>query len=645
LSRRLRTDRFAQAGLVVLVLLAVVAIFAPFIAPHNPVKGSLAQAFGGPSGSYWLGTDDLGRDVFSRLVYGTRVAWVAGLEAVGIGVLIGVPLGIVMGFRGGRVDAWIMRVVDAVIAVPGLVVAIALIAVIGPGVYQAMFAVGIVFATVMLRFARGEAKAARGELWVTAALSTGATERQVMRRHVLPYIAPVLIVQVTLLFSEAILAEAGLSFVGLGVQPPAASWGGMLTSAQNSIASHPWLAVPPGLAIVVMVLAFNAVGDGLRDALGRTTLRRAALGGARARRRDAALGTPAPARTATGPACPDGAAHGTTDGRALDVQRLTVSFPGPSAALVPVVDDVSFSVAPGEILAVVGETGSGKSMIVNSLLGIVPSPGQVAAQGIAVNGAEVTGLSQRQLRRVRGQQIGVVFQEPKAALNPAFRIGAQLRETLRVQAGLTRRAAADRAVELLDQVRIPDAARAARLYPHEFSGGMTQRAMIAMALACDPAVLVADEPTTALDVTVQAQILDLLLQLREDRGMATVLITHDLGVVADVADRAVVLYAGQVVESGQCQDLFCAPRHPYTEGMLRAVPRNRPRMGELVGIRGSVPAPGTWPAGCRFADRCAYAKVACTQAAPELLSTAGQQVRCLRAEELSLKGEIAERLA
>jgi peptide/nickel transport system permease protein len=322
----------------------------------------------------------------------------------------------------------------------------------------------------------------------------------------------------------------------------------------------------------------------------------------------------------------------------LSVRSLSVSFPSPAGGEGDVVSDVSFDIAAGEVLALVGESGCGKSISALSIPALVPDPGQVRAGSIRLDGEDLVGMSPDAMSSVRGRRIGFVFQEPSASLNPAFTIGWQLRQPLQRHLHMSRSQARARSIELLARVGIPDPANRIDAFPHEFSGGMAQRVMIAMALACEPRLLIADEPTTALDVTVQGQVLDLLLGLRDDLGMAVLLITHDLGVVSDVADRAAVMYAGQIVEQGTVRDVFGRPAHPYTAGLLEAVPRNEARSGPRASIAGSVPPPWEWPAACRFAPRCPYAMPSCDAAQVLDEPTPGRLVRCARAAELTLVG-------
>jgi oligopeptide/dipeptide ABC transporter ATP-binding protein len=306
------------------------------------------------------------------------------------------------------------------------------------------------------------------------------------------------------------------------------------------------------------------------------------------------------------------------------------------------VDGVSLSVDRGEVLGVVGESGCGKSVTSLSIMGLVAEPGRIEeGSSIRFDGRELTELREGELRKVRGDDIAMIFQEPMTSLNPVYPVGEQIMESLRLHRGLGKKEARAKAVGLLQQVGIPVPERRVDEYPHQLSGGMRQRVMIAMALANDPELLIADEPTTALDVTIQAQILELLLELRRETGMGVMLITHDLGVVAEVCDRVVVMYAGQVVEEGPVRKIFESPSHPYTEGLLAAVPRPDRRAGELAVIPGTVPAPTRWPAGCRFHDRCPYAWELCTERQPGLLEAdAGQRSRCWLVDHPERRAEV-----
>lgn len=305
-----------------------------------------------------------------------------------------------------------------------------------------------------------------------------------------------------------------------------------------------------------------------------------------------------------------------------------------------VVNGVSFEVAENEIVGLVGESGSGKTVTGLSILGLVPHPpGRKSGGHIWFGDEDLTEMPISRLRDIRGNDISMIFQEPMTSLNPAFSIGDQIAETVRRHQGVSRKAALAHAIEVLDMVGIPNSARRIRDYPHEFSGGMRQRAMIAMALCCQPKVLIADEPTTALDVTVQAQILELLANMRDELGMGIIFITHDLGVVAEVCDRVVVMYAGEVVETSPVNDIFARPQHPYSEGLLSAMPQVGSRSNRLASIPGRIPEPWAMPEGCRFNPRCAYAQDKCTHGVIPLEPVQmGRESRCVRANELDLRG-------
>jgi len=311
---------------------------------------------------------------------------------------------------------------------------------------------------------------------------------------------------------------------------------------------------------------------------------------------------------------------------ALEIENLVVEFPSLSGP-VRAVDDVSLTVAQGEVVGIVGESGSGKTVAMLALMGLVPDPARVRASRLAVGGHDVLSLTERERRAILGKDVAMIFQEPTTSLNPCFTVGFQIEETLRVHERMDRKAARARAIELLAQVGIPAPETRLDAYPHQLSGGMNQRVMIAMAIACNPKVLIADEPTTALDVTIQAQILNLLLSFQRERGMALVLISHNMAVVADIADRVAVMYAGQVMEDRPAAALFHDPQHPYTAALLAARPESR--IGDrLATIPGAVPSLNARPKGCLFAPRCIYATPRARDERPELRPWRDGKVRC-----------------
>ncbi|MGH8766168.1 MAG: dipeptide/oligopeptide/nickel ABC transporter permease/ATP-binding protein, partial [Burkholderiales bacterium] len=455
--------------------------------------------------------------------------------------------------------------------------------------------------------------AEREQLYVDAARVLGLRPVAIMLRQILPNIAAPLIVQASIALGTALLIEAMLSFLGVGADSSEVSWGAMLDTARQFQSQQPLLPVFPGLAITFSVLAFNLLGDALRDAM---------LPSGIAAPKSAPRANPVPLEAVAVSAAPADAL--------LVVGNLTVRAPGGAELL----SDVSFHLRRGETLGLVGESGCGKSMTATAIMGLLPVGVRVASGSIRLGGTELVGLPESGLRRVRGKRAGMVFQEPVAALSPVHTVGRQLVDAVRAHAGLSERQARGRAAELLALVGVPDPRRRLDDYPHQFSGGMAQRVVIAGALACEPELLIADEPTTALDVTIQAQVLDLLMELRQRLSMSMLLITHDLGVVADACDRVAVMYAGEIVETGTVEATFDRPRHPYTAALLAAMPRGEGSATALATIPGRVPAAWDWPAGCRFHPRCAHSQPECSVAA--IASADG--VRCRRAHELHLEG-------
>ena len=311
----------------------------------------------------------------------------------------------------------------------------------------------------------------------------------------------------------------------------------------------------------------------------------------------------------------------------LEIENLSVEFPT-QGGIMRAVDGVSLSLDEGEVLGVVGESGSGKSVTMLAVMGLIPYPGRVRADRLTFAGRDLLTMSESERRKLTGKDVAMIFQEPTTSLNPSFTIGFQLAETLRLHEGMDRRAARRRSIELLEQVGIPSAESRLSAFPHQLSGGMNQRVMIAMAIACNPKLLIADEPTTALDVTIQAQILDLLMTLQKERNMALVMITHNMGVVAETARRVMVMYAGQIMEERSATDLFASPQHPYTAALLAALPERSEGATRLATIPGVVPGLYDRPKGCLFSPRCAYATEHSRNVRPDLRPWAGGQIRC-----------------
>jgi peptide/nickel transport system permease protein len=616
--RRLLRRKLAIACLLYLAVVGVVAVVAPVVLPHviGQNAGDLMNVRKGPSGAHPLGTDTLGRDVLERILVGTRITMIGVVEALAVVMLLGVPVGLVAGFAGGWVDRLVSWLADLTFAMPAIVIVLVVLSVFPENMAAAMITFGVIAAPGLMRIVRSAALPVREEPYVAAARVSGLSRSYIIFRHVLPRIAGPVIVQASLLAAVALMVQTGLAFLSLVVAAPAPSWGGMVADGLQTIELQPWLIWPPGIVIALTILVLGLLGDVVRDATtegwSATPVRRK-----KAHARTEASGI-------------------ISNDALLSIENLHVVF-DETAGPTTVLDDVSLVVRAGETVGLVGESGCGKTMTAMAVLGLLPGAGRIDAGRIVFDGRDLASLSDQQLERIRGRQIGLISQEPMISLNPAFRIGWQIAQAIRTHhPDVTRRQARQRAIELLGRVHLPDPEQVARRYPHELSGGMAQRVAIARALAGDPRLLIADEPTTALDVTVQAEILDLLRELQQTQNMAILLVTHDWGVVADLCDRAVVMYAGQVVEHAGIAPIFHHPLHPYTSALLAANPHASETGGMLPTVEGTVPKPGQWPKGCHFRPRCPYATAACGEAAiPLVTPVAGRETRCIHHDQLA----------
>ncbi len=605
----LRRNPVAVICAVYLFLLFVALAAAPLLAPYSPNAEDLTHVLAGPSARHWLGTDQLGRDVASRLLYGGRASLADVLVATGTFLLAGVPLGLLAGYHGGLVDRLVSRTADLLFALPAIVILLMVVAVFPNNDLIAMITLGIIASPGLLRVIRGTTLAIRQELFVKAAQLSGLRTAAVLRRHVVPSLLGPIIVQGSLCCAGALIAESGLSFLGL-LRPDTTgpTWGNMVSDAANVLGQDNWLLVPTGGIIALTVMAFSLLGDAVRDAtVGRS------------------VGSIPLVRQLTRPATSAIAPQslpGSDD--LLVIDGLTVTL-----GSVRLLTDVCLSVRTGEAVGIVGESGCGKTVTARAVLGLLPPGARVASGSVRFDGQELTTLTERQLNRIRGGGIALVSQDAVSSLDPTYTVGSQLCEVIRHHTGVSRRQARLRAAELLDMVSLPEPQAILRLRPHQLSGGMAQRVGIAIALAAGPRLLIADEPTTALDVTVQQEVLELLADLRRQLDMALILVTHDWGVLAEVCDRAVVMYAGEIVEEATAENLCLAPEHPYSAALLAANPQLASPAGPLPTIPGRVPPPSAWPSGCRFAPRCPRATTECRTQRIQLLGTADGAVRCL----------------
>ena len=539
-----------------------------------------------------------------------------------------------MGRRAGR---FITSVINIAVAFPALLLALFFAIIFGIGAEGALLAIGFASAPAFARLVRTLSASVAGLDYIAAARIAGVSRFRLLTRHVLPNIGETLIVNATMAAGDALLSFAGLSFLGLGVQPPSYDWGQLLNNGLQGIYTRPAAAIAPGVAVVVAGLAFNLFGEALAAGLGVSPQNITA--GVLGRLRGALAASAARAAASE----PKPSSRTDRADSVLVVSNLEVAFPGG----VHPVRGISFAVRRGEAVGVVGESGSGKSLTALAVSRLLERPAQVSAAEVTLLGRDVLAeagrgraagaMSDRELRRFLGTKAGLVFQDPMTSFNPVKRVGAQLAEVAAVHHGLSRRQAGARAVDRLRAVRIPRPEHRARQFPHELSGGMRQRAMIGMAVMGEPALVIADEPTTALDVTVQRQVLRLLKSIQADGDMALLFISHDITVVGQVCDRVLVMYAGKIVENlpvGQLTDAS----HPYTRALLAAVPSmETPRDRPLAVIPGRPADPANLPAGCAFAARCAFASDRCrartrrsSPIRPAGRSPAGTSTRCSR---------------
>ncbi|UUU22025.1 dipeptide/oligopeptide/nickel ABC transporter permease/ATP-binding protein [Streptomyces sp. DSM 40750] len=614
-------SRIAVCFLAVVVL---TALLAPWLAPHDPLdQQALVGGTGAPSADHWMGQDSLGRDILSRLMYGARWSLAIGLGATGLALVVGAVIGAVAATSRKAVDETLMRCLDVVMAFPGIALAAVLVAVFGGGITVLICAIAFLFTPPVARVVRANVLDQYGEDYVTAERVIGARTPHIVIRHVAVNCAAPVLVFCTVQVAEAIVFEASLSFIGAGVRPPDPSWGSVIADGKNMVLTGGWWAtVFPGLLMLVTVLSLNILSEGVSDAWAAPVAREV-----EPQEQEDRLEAPEPGggEVTELPGLTEAAvrlrsrARPLPQGRpVLSVENLAIGFDGRHRG-VDIVDGISFDVRPGEVLGLVGESGCGKSLTALTVMGLEPKGARVRGQ-VRFDQRQLVGEPMRVRRRLLGHEMAMVYQDALSSLNPAMTIHAQLKQVVR-------RGGKRSAPELLRLVGL-DPERTLRSYPHELSGGQRQRVLIAMALSRNPKLIVADEPTTALDVTVQAQIIELLLRLREELGFALILVSHDLALIADVTDRVVVMYGGQIVETGVTADLVEQPSHHYTRGLLGSVLSLESAAERMTQIKGVVPSPADFPAGCRFADRCPRASDVCRTTAPALRGTRTHTAAC-----------------
>jgi ABC-type dipeptide/oligopeptide/nickel transport system ATPase component/ABC-type dipeptide/oligopeptide/nickel transport system permease subunit len=562
LFRRLIRNPIAAAALVFLAIVAVISIIGSALAPYSPTFASLSGVLAPASSEHLLGADSAGRDVLSRLLIGTQVSIWAALLALVVALVLGVVGGLLAGYYGGVFDATTSWLTSIVMALPAVIVLLAARAAFGPSVWLSMAIFGVLLSPAFFRLVYASVSAVRHELYVDAARVSGLSDLRIIGRHILSVVRAPIIIQAAVILGIAIAVQSGLEFLGLG-DSAVPTWGSMLNEGFKNIYRAPILLLWPSLAIGLTSMALVLVSNAARDALERTSEGR--------RRR-----IPKSSRSAvvTQPATID-------PSNLLTVTDLVVGYDRDDRGITEVVSGVTLEIRPGEVHGLIGESGSGKTQSAFAVLGLIPEGGRVVSGSIVFGGTQLANAPESVYRAIRGRRIAYIPQEPMSNLDPSFTIGSQLVEPMRVVLGISRAEAKRRALDLLARVGIPDPHRTFAAYPHQVSGGMAQRVLIAGAVSCDPELIIADEPTTALDVTVQAEVLDLLRDLQEERHMAMLLVTHNFGVVADLCDRVSVMQSGRIVETGSVDAIFDSPQHPYTQSLLAAILEDGEARGRL----------------------------------------------------------------
>ncbi|KAB2384838.1 dipeptide/oligopeptide/nickel ABC transporter permease/ATP-binding protein [Actinomadura montaniterrae] len=604
----------APLALLLVAAFVVIGVIGPGVWGDAAVKVRPDLAYQGPSARALLGTDSLGRDVLARTLAATRLSLLLAIAATCVATVIGVPAGVLAGLAGPRVRRWTARGVGLALAVPGILVALFLIAVTGPGNLGMVLGVGIGISPLFARAAQTLATSIAELDYMAAAKVIGVSRRRLLTRYVLLNTAEPLILQIGVGANLSLVAVAALSYLGVGVQAPDYDWGAVLHSGLEALYTSPLAAITPGAAITLAGVMFSLLGEAIARSL-NPALRIAA-----GRKERTPRGTPANDDAPTAEKSVEAAMDNAP--AVARIRGLQVEF-GHGRSTVAAVRGVDLDIRAGEVLGVVGESGSGKSVTALALAGLLPPSARMRAATLEFQGVDLATAGRRARRAALANRLSVVFQDPMSSLNPLIRIGRQLTERVRVHDGLDRASALGRAEERLTTVGLSAPKRRLRQYPHELSGGMRQRAMIAMALMSDPALIIADEPTTALDVTIQRQILDVLLEVNDRSGTAVLFISHDLAVVGEICDRIVVMYLGRIVEVLD-RAMLDSPSHPYTRALLGAViDLDTDPASPLTTISGQAGPSDSASAGCPFAPRCPEAMERCRTEMPGLEPEAG----------------------
>ncbi|WP_314325540.1 dipeptide/oligopeptide/nickel ABC transporter permease/ATP-binding protein [Paenarthrobacter ilicis] len=591
-TRRLLKNPLGIASLLILATIAFLAIFAPMLAPFEENFANISKTLAAPDSVNILGTDSAGRDTWSRLLFGAQLTLLSALLCAGVAIAIGLPAGLIAGYYGGKFEGISNWVVSILMSLPGLIVLLTIRAAFGPSVWISMIAFGILISPSYFRLTRTAVQSVRNELYVDAARVSGLSDVSIVARHIFSVVRAPIIIQTAAIAGVAIGIQSGLEFLGLG-DPTKATWGVMLSEGFKNVYLTPILLVWPALAMALTIGGLVLLGNAIRDALEdgekiKHRKKRGSVSAAASTERTTA--EPAKARQSRKSVA---AVESGTEHHLVKVTNLGVGYPQADGSIKKVVDDVSFHVDRGEILGIVGESGSGKSQTAFSILGLLPDNARIVGGSIQFDGNYTVApgedrVSQERLTNLRGKRISYIPQEPMSNLDPAFTIGYQLVTPMVRVLGISKAEARTRAIKLLTDVGIANPERTFAAYPHEVSGGMAQRVLIAGAISCEPDLVIADEPTTALDVTVQADVLDLLRELQQRLNIGVVLVTHNFGVVADLCDRVAVMQNGRLVEEGPVREILHNPKEQYTQTLLGSMLEGKTPMTMLVSTPGSA---------------------------------------------------------
>lgn len=578
--KRLFKNPLGIIAIVILVSISLMAIFADALAPFEENFANISKTLAAPDGVNILGTDSSGRDVWSRLLFGAQLTLTSALLCAAVAIAIGLPAGLVAGYYAGKFEAISNWVVGIVMSLPPLIVLLTIRSSFGPSIWIIMIALGVLLSPSYFRLTRSAVQSVRNELYVDAARVSGLSDLRIITRHIFSVVRAPIIIQTAAIAGVAIAIQSGLEFLGLG-DPSKATWGVMLSEGFKNVYLTPTLLFWPALAMALTIGALVLLGNAIRDALedqDKIKHRRK-----KAHDAEAAVSASA-ARSARKTIA---AVEAGTEHHLVKVTNLGVGYPQADGSIKKVVDDVSFHVDRGEILGIVGESGSGKSQTAFSILGLLPDNARIVGGAIQFDGNYTVApgedkVAQERLSKLRGKRISYIPQEPMSNLDPAFTVGYQLVTPMVRILGITKAEATKRAMKLLSDVGIVNPDRTFKAYPHEVSGGMAQRVLIAGAISCEPDLIIADEPTTALDVTVQADVLDLIRDLQRRLGVGVILVTHNFGVVADLCDRVVVMQNGRLVEEGSVREILRDPKERYTQTLLASMLEGKEPMSMLV---------------------------------------------------------------